>query len=157
LSHKDSHHRAVIHRVDNDPVLVSTEKKVRTEREERGEGASPPDPTPDAPSGNSSGEKKRTGRAVRPAPPAKTTIPSDLVLNEAMLAFATKRGFSVERAESQFQLFVNHHLTKATLSASWEANWRTWVIKRLEFDQRDAEKAAAERPAGRGSEWEGIV
>jgi hypothetical protein len=35
--------------------------------------------------------------------------------------------------------------------------FRTWVGTHFEFKQRDAEKAAAERPPGKDPKWEGIV
>jgi hypothetical protein len=82
-------------------------------------------------------------RRTKPASSTKTTVPPELVLNEAMLAFATTRGMSAETADEELQRFVAYHMTKATLSASWEANWRTWVLNYLKFKKRDAESAPA--------------
>jgi hypothetical protein len=80
-----------------------------------------------------------------------------LLLTAAMLTFAANKGMSADTTDDQFQRFVNYHLTNAKLSANWEASWRTWVSNHFKFKQRDAQKAAAERSTGRGSEWEGIV
>jgi hypothetical protein len=80
-------------------------------------------------------------------------MPPGLALNEAMLSFATTRGMSAATADDEFQFFTNYHTAKATLSANWEANWRTWVLRHFKFK---AEKAA-ERPPGRDPDWEGIV
>jgi len=150
LSHKDSHHTVVNHRVDNNPVLLSTEKILRTKKKEEG-GFAPSPPPPPTPSGDSSGGKRK-GSGPRSTPPHKTIIPPDLALNEAMLSFATTRGMSAEAAADEFQRFVAWHMKEGKLSANWEASWRTWVLNHFKFKQRDAEKAAAERPARKDPE-----
>jgi hypothetical protein len=81
-------------------------------------------------------------------------VPPDLTLNEAMVAFAAKKGMAPATMADELEGFIAYHMKEGKLSASWEASWQTWVRNHFKFK---AEKAAAERPPGKDPKWEGIV
>jgi hypothetical protein len=88
-------------------------------------------------------------RRTKPAPSSKTAISPDIALTAAMLAFATTKGMSAETTDDEFQRFANYHASKATMSASWEASWRIWVLNHFKFKKRDADADAAPQPTMR--------
>lgn len=73
-----------------------------------------------------------------------TPLPADLVLDDRMRAFAEQRGLADPALV--FEKFKAWHETKGTLSKSWPASWRTWVLKQLEFA---ADKAGPHRRVDR--------
>jgi hypothetical protein len=52
--------------------------------------------------------------------------------------YATDRG--VDCAE-EWGRFKNHHRSKGTLAASWDATWRTWCDKAVEFGKAPGKRA----------------
>jgi len=69
----------------------------------------------------------------------RTSIPEDFFPNEAGLADAVGLNVSVELAA-----FFNHHTSKGSLMADWQAAWRTWCGNARKFA-----KAASTLPAWR--------
>jgi len=64
--------------------------------------------------------------------PAKkgAPLPSDFVPNETGVAYAEQRGVQIE---SELKAFANWHTAKGTLFKDWQAAWRTWCDKAVEF------------------------
>lgn len=80
-----------------------------------------------------------------PSPkPAKraTQIPGDFYPNETGVAYADERRVSMA---VELRSFCNHHQAKGTTMKDWQAAWRTWCDKAVEFGR--AGKAAASTQA----------
>jgi hypothetical protein len=77
---------------------------------------------------------------ARPARPKSTGTPidPDWRPTEAGAAFATSRGMTADTIEAQAVAFLAHHQSKGTLSKSWDASWRTWVINWVSFGSKQA-------------------
>jgi hypothetical protein len=75
-----------------------------------------------------------SGRARAGERRRRAVLALDWSPGEAGFAFAAARGWSKTRAEAEFESFANHHVAKQTLSASWDASWRTWVLNGIKFD-----------------------
>jgi hypothetical protein len=50
-----------------------------------------------------------------------------------MVSFATGRGLSEKEASSQFDQFTHSAESKGRTYVNWEAAWRTWVLKSIEW------------------------
>lgn len=64
--------------------------------------------------------------------PAKkgAPLPADFVPNETGLRYAEERGVQIE---AELKSFANWHQAKGTLFKDWQAAWRTWCDKAVEF------------------------
>lgn len=93
-------------------------------------------------------ERERGSARAKPsAPKGRPSAPETLldpafVLDERMTAFAVERGWQPRRVELEFQKFRAHHEEKQTLSRSWPASWRTWVLRGIGWDERDAARGS---------------
>ncbi len=94
-------------------------------------------------------EKKReeiptthvVGESASQAPkPAKraTQLPADFYPNETGVTYAEQRRVSMA---AELEKFRNHHAAKGTTFKDWQAAWRTWCDKAVEFGR--AGKATA--------------
>jgi hypothetical protein len=73
---------------------------------------------------------------------SQTALPADFSLTDELAAYAESKGWDNNRAVSEFERFQDHHRSKATLSANWEASWRTWVQLGIGFDKQRGPYAA---------------
>ncbi len=91
-----------------------------------------------------------------PAKPAMTLIPSDFepLMKAGSITATTVDGWPPGRLEDELEHFVDHHTTKATLSADWQASWRTWVKNSKKWEPRHGNLTSNNRfrPASRSSE-----
>jgi len=60
----------------------------------------------------------------------KTSWPENFSLTEEMTAFASRLGIS---STSQFDAFRDYHLQNGSKFLDWEAAWRTWCRRAVEF------------------------
>lgn len=67
-------------------------------------------------------EKRRVSKRAQ-------TIPDDFQLNENSLEYSKTRGLNGAELDS----FKNWHLAKGTVYKDWQAAWRTWCDKAVEF------------------------
>lgn len=67
-------------------------------------------------------EKKRVSKRAH-------TLPDDFTLNEASLNYSQKQGLN----GSELDQFKNWHTAKGTVYRDWQAAWRTWCDKAVEF------------------------
>jgi hypothetical protein len=86
-------------------------------------------------------ESTRVSKARR-----KTSLPEGYQPDGMGWALARERGWGDARIEDEIVAFCAHHEKEATLSASWAASWRTWVLNGRRFDARDTARAS---PNGR--------
>lgn len=63
----------------------------------------------------------------------KTSLKADWKPSETGLAFAMERAPAMN-IDVQVEKFMNYNLHSNRTSANWDAAWRTWVIKAVEFD-----------------------
>ena len=77
-------------------------------------------------------DKERTTSIPPSAPKQKklTGVDPDFQINETGLKYAKERGVNVA---TQLQAFLNHHQAKATKLKDWQAGWRVWCDKSVEF------------------------
>ena len=91
---------------------------------------------------------------ARPAKPprakARSAMPPDWWPSPAGIAFAAERGMDAAALPEQVQRFRDNHEARATLSANWDANWRTWAGNFRAWS-RTAPAAKAARPSVRDS------
>ena len=70
---------------------------------------------------------------LSPSPKPKkqsSQIPSDFYPNENGIIYAKAKNVSIENALDSFR---NWHESKGTMMKDWQAAWRTWCDKSLEF------------------------
>jgi biotin operon repressor len=93
-----------------------------------------PERTPDIDSLSERGVSKSSSRR-RPA-----TSPPESI-SEQMLEYAVeKASWNSAKAASEFQNFRDHHLKKGNRFADWEAAWRTWVRRGVEYEGQRAQQ-----------------
>lgn len=67
----------------------------------------------------------------------KKTLPADFSLTESRTAYAQEQG--VENVAREFANFTDHHRAKGTKHADWDAAWKLWCRRSVEYaDQRRA-------------------
>lgn len=71
----------------------------------------------------------------------KAALPDGWAPTDQDRAFAGDRGWDAARVAREAEGFAAHHTAKRTLSASWEASWRTWVLRGKAFEKQDARGA----------------
>lgn len=65
------------------------------------------------------------------------TWPADFTLTDALIKFATDRGFNQVEAQRMWERFRDRNQAKGEKYADWNAAWRTWVNNQVEFKNRD--------------------
>jgi hypothetical protein len=60
-------------------------------------------------------------------------IPEDAIITPEHIAAAALLGIHEQEARTVFDAFKDYHLSKATAFADWNAAWRNWCRKHLEF------------------------
>jgi hypothetical protein len=65
-----------------------------------------------------------------------TTFPEDFLLTEPRRKYAADHGFTGIGAERMFEAFRNHHQSKGTVFADWDAGWRKWVSNQVAFNEQ---------------------
>lgn len=61
-------------------------------------------------------------------------LPKDFQLTPALLTYANKKGLDDARAHTEFEKFCNHAEANGRKCASWDAAFRNWVLKSIEFN-----------------------
>lgn len=98
-----------------------------------------------------------SGKRKPPAKPDMTLVPDDFepVMKAGTITAITVDGWPPGRLAEEREHFVDHHTTKATLSADWQASWRTWVKNSKKWEPRHGNRLASNsgyRPNNRSSE-----
>lgn len=83
-------------------------------------------------------EKSREEKKVKPRLARKTKLPDDFAPNETGLKKARDAGLNVER---ELERFRDHHTAQGTVFLDWQAAWRTWIGKAVEFGRGKAANA----------------
>jgi uncharacterized protein YdaU (DUF1376 family) len=64
----------------------------------------------------------------------RTALPELWLPDERDIEHATQAGFAHEKIQGMASAFADHHRAKATLSADWNASWRTWCSNEIKFN-----------------------
>jgi hypothetical protein len=64
----------------------------------------------------------------------RTVLPALWLPDERDIEHATQAGFAHEKIQRMASAFADHHRAKATLSADWNASWRTWCSNEIKFN-----------------------
>lgn len=67
----------------------------------------------------------------------KRTYPDNFAVTDLMVAWATEKGFPANRIESETEKFKDWHLANGSRFSDWQAAWRKWITKALEFLAKD--------------------
>jgi len=67
----------------------------------------------------------------------KKRIPNDFDLTEKRIQFAEEKGINGNRVRNVFDHFRDHHKAKGSTFADWDAAWRNWVRKEIEFNSQE--------------------
>lgn len=86
-------------------------------------------------------ENKRRGDSVTRAV-SRTKLPSNFEPSPAIISLAQKNGWP--DPEKELEAFRDHHKSKGTLSADWDASFRSWLRKALQFEKPRRKKGASE-------------
>lgn len=85
-------------------------------------------------------EEKRRSKRTSPSPSLnghkrkpETQAPDAFEITEPMWSWATEQGVAHERVEAETAKFLDHHKAKASKFSDWQAAWRTWMRKAVEF------------------------
>lgn len=87
----------------------------------------------------------------KPTQPKKAPhrIPDDYALTPDLKSYAVERGFTEVEIDSMFRKFKNHFLGNGETSPRWDAKWRTWVERGVEYKTRDARQRQTSLMDGR--------
>lgn len=66
---------------------------------------------------------------------AETPAPEAFEVTEPMWAWAQGQGVPNERVEPETAKFLDHHKAKGSKFSDWDAAWRTWMRKSVEFSR----------------------
>ena len=69
-----------------------------------------------------------------------TALPDGFTLNETSIAYANKCGVVVD---DEFKSFRNWHVAKGSTYKDWQAAWRTWCDKAVEYGRAKNTQAAS--------------
>jgi hypothetical protein len=69
------------------------------------------------------GHKKKTA----------TPTPESFEVTEQLWAWATEHGVANDRVEAETEKFLNHHKAKDSKFSDWNAAWRNWMLKAVDF------------------------
>jgi len=93
-------------------------------------------------------EVKRTIRIKRGATPAPEIFP----ITDQMKAYAQKKGFSGD-LQNLSEKFLNYHRAKGSKFIDWNAAFRNWILKEIEFHPA----AATDQPLNGGRTLEDVL
>lgn len=82
---------------------------------------------------NTEVKEKRGARKRRATP-----LPDGFALSAELTAWTEAKGLDPKTVASEFERFCNWHRAKGSTFVDWNAAWRTWVGKHLEFRQARA-------------------
>ena len=98
--------------------------------------------SPEAISQSPEREKKRAKKATR--------IPVNATVSEEWKQRAREQGLSFDQAELEAKKFVDHWLGISGakgVKCDWQATWRNWIRRSLEYSQKGGQKTKQERIA----------
>lgn len=92
-------------------------------------------------------EKKEREGARADKPPASlpkraSRLTEDFIPPDSWLDFATSKSLTEQEAGQEWAKFRDHHLGKGTLLLDWNAGWRTWVRRAIEYKMQQQQREA---------------
>lgn len=90
-------------------------------------------PTPSS-SSSSSSSKARAGNGSKPAKRERgTPCPQAIDVSDEMAQWAANLGVPADSIHAETERFLLHHQSKGSTFEDWNAAWRTWMHKAVEF------------------------
>lgn len=77
--------------------------------------------------------------------PRASRLQPDFTPPDTWLEFAVSKSLTEAEAGQEWGKFRDHHLSRGTLLADWNAGWRTWVRKAVEFKAERQQREARMR------------
>lgn len=93
----------------------------------------------DSPNPNPNSVSKETERRKK-----TSALPPDFEITDGMFKWAQKKGLSDPVIVREGEKFINHHRAKGSKMLDWNAAWRTWILRCLEYNP--APEAESEPP-----------
>ena len=118
----------------NDPDDTGVKPEVHPPRNGGQTGLIPDSGFPPLSPQHQAGNGKRR-RQRQPATPA----PSTFEVTEELAAWAVSHGLPEDRIDPETMAMLLHHRSKGTLFADWQAAWRNWMLKAIEFSKQRQE------------------
>jgi hypothetical protein len=111
-----------------------------------------PQPLPPEPESTSKGVSPGEGKPAAPRAERGTRLPADWWPDEAQRSFAADLGLEVDWVAGQFRDHWHAKAGAAARMVNWDATWRGWCRRQVEFDAR--RRPVQPRKAPRLSGWE---
>ena len=99
----------------------------------QGDGSSSSSSEVQPPSPLKSGNGKRRPRRQRLP---TTACPDSFEVTPEMVAWTKDQGLPADRVMPETEKFLDHWKSKGEMRADWQASWRTWMRKAVEFTGR---------------------
>lgn len=81
----------------------------------------------------------RQSKKKEKIPKRKSSIPDDWQAEPKHVQAATKKGLALDDAHREAEKFKLWHLQNGSKYADWDAAWRSWLIRAIEFNPKLAE------------------
>ena len=91
------------------------------------------------------GDQGESAPPAKPSPKRATALPTDFYPNESGLAYTESRKVSLS---IELESFRNWHTAKGSTMKDWQAAWRTWCDKAVEFGRAGVPANARAGPGG---------
>ena len=65
-----------------------------------------------------------------------TSLPVEFTITETMREWATGEGLNPTVLQSETEKFLDHHRSRGNTFKNWEAAWRNWIRKAVEFNPK---------------------
>lgn len=62
-----------------------------------------------------------------------TTLPDGFTVSSELIAWAKAKGLTERQISEETEKFCDHHRSKGSVFRDWDAAWRTWIRKHLEW------------------------
>ena len=91
------------------------------------------------------------------APSRKVRLPDDWVPSDRNIEDAMKLGFSQQDIKNEAYKFLNHAKSNGRTQIDWDAAWRTWAARSIEYRGRSMAFSANTNRRGQGDSVAAVV
>jgi hypothetical protein len=113
----------------NPALKVNHKDNQKVEKEDK------QNPTPSSSSSSSSSEEKKERDSAKRA----SQLPDNFYPDETGVKYAEERNVNIAK---ELETFKNYHIAKGTTMKSWQAAWRTWCGKAVEYGRTEKQSNA---------------
>lgn len=103
-------------------------------------------------------EPDKRDTSVSPKKPRRSmAIPPDWVPSDANIQHALSKHLSPEEIQNEADRFRDYHIANGTTFKDWDAGWRTWVGKAIEYRSRRNRGMASQANSARYGQGGGLA